>query len=284
MIDPAEYANPTGEPIFDRLPPEAWQTYLDFGCGCGRSARRLIQQNPRPQHYIGVDLHRGMVQWCQRNLGPFADGFEFIHHDVYNPGLNPNPLRPWIERLPVEDATCTMIEATSVFTHLVEGQTEFYLDEVGRVLAADGHVMATWFLFDKAEYPYMQENQNALYINDRDTDQRRRLRPILAAGGVGRAGPRDSRLRHLRSGAFSGSLKSCLPGQEFSGSRSPTTLRRSGVDRRRCYALALTDSVLRAFNTRLRPFCGHDRIHRHATPWRLNLAGQKNTSLLWRLN
>ena len=28
--------------------------------------------------------------------------------------------------------------------------------------------MATWFLFDKSGYPYMQDGQNALYINDRD--------------------------------------------------------------------------------------------------------------------
>jgi SAM-dependent methyltransferase len=109
-----------------------------------------------------------MIDWCAANLAPVAPGFEFIHHDVYNPGLNPNPLQPWVAPLPVEDGICSLIEATSVFTHLVEGQAEFYLDEIERVLAPDGHLMSTWFLFDKSGFPYMQDNQNALYINDRD--------------------------------------------------------------------------------------------------------------------
>ncbi len=167
-IDTAGYENPLGESIFEGYDPDEWHTYLDFGCGCGRSARRLILQNPRPQRYIGIDLHRGMIRWCQENLAPCADGFEFIHHDVFSPCLNPDPLRPWVEPLPVETGVCTLIEATSVFTHLVEGQTEFYLDEVERVLAPSGQLIATWFLFDKANFPYMQDSQNALYINDRD--------------------------------------------------------------------------------------------------------------------
>ena len=168
LTDPAEFDNPSGAPRFDGFPLDAWDMYLDFGCGCGRSARRLIQQDPRPKRYVGVDLHKGMVQWCQRNLAPRAPGFEFLHHDVHSPSLNPNPLRPWVQDLPVEDGTCTTMEATSVFTHLVEGQAEFYLDEVARVLSPTGRLVATWFLFDKSVFPYMQDNQNALYINDRD--------------------------------------------------------------------------------------------------------------------
>jgi len=168
LTDLALYGNPSGAPIFDGLPTAAWRSYLDFGCGCGRSARRLIQQDPRPERYVGIDLHRGMVQWCRQNLAPHAPGFEFIHHDVYNPGLNPNASRPWATQLPVEDGSITLMEAHSVFTHLIESQAEFYLDEVARVLAPDGIMVATFFLFDKVEFPFMQDSQNAVYINDRD--------------------------------------------------------------------------------------------------------------------
>jgi SAM-dependent methyltransferase len=162
------YENPTGAPIHSGLPDAQWRSYLDFGCGCGRTARRLLQQTPRPERYVGLDLHKGMVQWCQENLAPLAPGFEFHHHDVFNPGLNPDRSRPWAAPLPVEDGSVTLMEAWSVFTHLIESQAEFYLDEVARVLAPDGILMATWFLFDKATFPFMQENQNALYINDQD--------------------------------------------------------------------------------------------------------------------
>ena len=187
--DPAAYDNPTGEPIFEGLPAAAWRSYLDFGCGCGRSARRLIQQHPRPERYVGVDLHRGMVRWCEQNLAPHAEGFEFVHHDVHSPCMNPDPLRPWVLALPAEDGSVTLLEATSVFTHLVEGQFEFYLDEVARVLAPDGYFYATWFLFDKTGFPYMQDGQNALYINDRDPTNavvydRGFLQAALAARGL----------------------------------------------------------------------------------------------------
>jgi SAM-dependent methyltransferase len=166
--DASGFDNSTGAPIWDDLPEEAWCCYLDFGCGCGRSARRLMQQTPRPDRYIGVDIHRGMVRWCQENLTPLEPTFEFHHHDVYSAGLNPDRTRPWARPLPVADSVCTIVEATSVFTHLVESQAEFYLDEMARVLAPTGVLISTWFLFDKTDFPFMQDNQNALYINDRD--------------------------------------------------------------------------------------------------------------------
>ena len=167
-FEAAGYENPTGAPIWPDVPEEAWETYLDFGCGCGRSARRIIQQTPRPRRYIGVDLHRGMIRWCQENLAPHAEGFEFVHHEVFNAGLNPDRALPLAAPLPVEDGAVTLMEASSVFTHLIESQAEFYLDEVARLLAPEGILICTFFLFDKVSFPFMQDNQNALYINDRD--------------------------------------------------------------------------------------------------------------------
>ena len=87
---------------------------------------------------------------------------------MFNPGLNPDRRAPWAAPLPVQEGVVTLFEATSVFTHLVEGQAEFYLDELARVLAPDGIFIGTFFLFDKADFPFMQDFQNALYINDRD--------------------------------------------------------------------------------------------------------------------
>ncbi|HCB05058.1 MAG TPA: class I SAM-dependent methyltransferase [Nocardioides sp.] len=164
--DPSYFENATGEPIYAGLPTEQWRSYLDFGCGCGRSARRLLQQTPRPERYVGFDLHAGMVRWCQENLA--TDGFEFHHHDVYNPGFNPDPHKPWVQPFPVADRTVSIIEAWSVFTHLLEAQAEHYLDEVARVLTDDGLLIGTVFVFDKAAFPFMQDSQNTLYINETD--------------------------------------------------------------------------------------------------------------------
>ncbi len=240
-MGPERYENLTGQPLHAGLPPETWDMYLDFGCGCGRSARRLIQQRPRPRRYLGVDLHRGMVRWCQENLAPHAEGFEFVHHDVYSPCLNPDATLPWVAPLPVEDGVCTFVEATSVFTHLVEGQAEHYLDEIARVLAPSGRLMATWFLFDKDDFPYMQDNQNALYINDRDPTNavaydRAWLHAALADRGlviehVTAPTVRGFHWRMLIGRAAADAKHAEFPADTAPPARRPPPLLRAGADR-----------------------------------------------------
>src|SRR2546425_460600 len=82
LTDPAFYDNPTGGLVYPHLDPSTYRKVFDFGCGCGRVARQLIQQRPQPDRYVGVDLHRGMIEWCKANLAPHAPGFEFHHHNV----------------------------------------------------------------------------------------------------------------------------------------------------------------------------------------------------------
>lgn len=160
------YDNPSGAPLFG-LPPEAFDSVLDFGCGCGRIARQLIQQTPRPRRYVGIDLHRGLIEWCRQNLAPYAPGFEFHHQDVHNKGLNPSG-KAEVLPFPVPDRSVSLMLAWSVFTHVNEAAAVFYLREVARVLRPGGVLLSTWFLFDKSDFPMMQSFQNALFINDVD--------------------------------------------------------------------------------------------------------------------
>lgn len=168
--DPEAFDNPTGSLALPGLAPGAHPTVLDFGCGCGcgRVARRLMMQDPQPQRYVGVDLHRGMVEWCRSNLTPLAPQFEFHHHDVFSAGLNPGEGKPMTAPFPVPDGSFSLVVANSVYTHLCESQAEHYLREAARVLRPEGILCSTWFLFDKAGFPMMQEFQNALYINEVD--------------------------------------------------------------------------------------------------------------------
>lgn len=169
LTDLSYYDNPTGAPVFrDNVELELYDSVLDFGCGCGRLARQLIQQIRRPRRYLGLDLHKGMIWWNQQNLQPPAPGFEFQHHDVYHIGFNPSPSAPRTLPFPVEDQSISLVVAHSIFTHLTQGQCEHYLREVARVLRPGGMMYSTWFLFDKSAFPMMQEFQNTLYINDVD--------------------------------------------------------------------------------------------------------------------
>lgn len=155
--------------MFPTVSSEQYSSVLDFGCGCGRIARQLaLAHAPMPSRYVGIDLHRGMVQWANDNLAPMLPNFSFVHHDVFNETFNPNPKLSRTARFPAKDKSVTLLIAWSVFTHLVQDQAEYYLDEVARVLHRDGVMIATWFLFDKPRLPMMQDFQNALYINDTD--------------------------------------------------------------------------------------------------------------------
>jgi SAM-dependent methyltransferase len=166
--DPADFDNPNGELVYPYLAPECYQTVFDFGCGCGRVARQLILQDPRPSRYVGIDLHRGMVAWCQHNLAPRARGFDFFHHDVYNASFNPVDGRPRTAPFPVEGQCFTLVNAFSVFTHLTESQAPHYLREARRILRATGVLNSTWFLFEKREFPMLHEYTNALYVSESD--------------------------------------------------------------------------------------------------------------------
>jgi tRNA (mo5U34)-methyltransferase len=171
MVGPTDIAafdNPSGADVFPDLPEQAYESVFDFGCGCGRLARQMIQQTTPPRRYLGVDLHPAMITWCQKNLTPHAPQFEFVHHDVEHPTRNPGDGKSRTRRFPAEDRSSTLVIAHSVFTHLIQADAEFYMAEVARILAPSGVFVSTWFLFDKALFPMMQDFQHALYINELD--------------------------------------------------------------------------------------------------------------------
>jgi len=101
--DTAAFDNPNRALVYRDLAGVTGDVF-DFGCGCGRLARQLIQQRPQPRSYVGVDLHAGMVRWCQTNLAPLAPQFRFEHHDIFNAGFNPHG-KPSHTDLPVDDAS-----------------------------------------------------------------------------------------------------------------------------------------------------------------------------------
>jgi SAM-dependent methyltransferase len=168
LVGPTEleaFDNPDGRLVYDYLDVALYDKVFDFGCGCGRVARQLLLQRPSPRMYVGIDLHPGMIRWCQRNLQPAAPDFSFFHHDVFNTRFNPQPGKPTTAPFPVADSQFTLVNAISVFTHLIQEQAVHYLHECARILAPEGVLHASWFLFDKQDYPMLQEDTNALYVS-----------------------------------------------------------------------------------------------------------------------
>src|SRR5262245_45183376 len=169
-LEPANFENPTGEPLFG-FGPEAYEFVFDFGCGCGRLARIMMLQKERPRRYVGIDVHRGMVEWCQKNLTPVDRGFQFVHHDVFAHSYAPGNRLQLSQPFPVGHAAATLVIASSAFTHLSLGQAEYYLREVARLLKPGGTPLPTWFFFDKDSYPFLPEGPHVLYTSERDPTQ-----------------------------------------------------------------------------------------------------------------
>jgi SAM-dependent methyltransferase len=165
-LEDERYDNPDGALVYPDFAPERYESVFDFGCGCGRVARQLILQRPRPGRYVGIDVHPAMIAWCQANLAPAADGFEFRHHDVADVLVNAGADKPAVRPFPVSDASVTLFEGLSIFTHIVESQLAFYLREAARVLREDGEMNASFLLFEKVDFPALGPARNALYIDE----------------------------------------------------------------------------------------------------------------------
>jgi len=169
--DPADFDNPDGTPILGAfgIPLSAYDAVFDFGCGCGRQARQLLQQKPRPHRYVGIDLQTELIAWCQQNLTPVDTRFRFMHHDVYSPWFAPGNSRQLSQPFPVEDAAFSLIIATSVFTHLTMRQAEYYLTEVSRILSPGGIAYTSWLFFDRASFSFA--DVYCLYTSEVDFGQ-----------------------------------------------------------------------------------------------------------------
>ena len=97
---------------------------LDFGCGCGRTMRWLVNDSSAELH--GVDVDKEAIAWCRDHIpqGKFAVN-------------DPEP------PLPFPDEHFEAVYCLSVFTHLSEPMQDRWFDELRRVLVPGGLLIVT---------------------------------------------------------------------------------------------------------------------------------------------
>jgi len=128
-------------------PFDSDMTIVDLGCGMPRLAFTLFDFL-KGGRYIGIDVIRDTMAWCQKNITLQHPNFTFHHFDAFNELYNPyGCYRTMDFSIPVGDRTVDRIFLYSVFTHLLEDEVLHYMREFRRILKPNGLAFASFFLY-----------------------------------------------------------------------------------------------------------------------------------------
>jgi SAM-dependent methyltransferase len=128
-----------------RLKPD--DRILDIGCGLGRLAYPLRHYLSERGSYIGFDIVKWQIDWCQNTLGALDPRFSFIHRDVYHALYNAGGTGAITDlALPIEPHSVDMLIMTSVLTHLNANAIEAYMARIAGWLRQGGHYFTTAYL------------------------------------------------------------------------------------------------------------------------------------------
>lgn len=120
---------------------------LDVGCGVGRMAWPLAHYLRDSGGYAGFDIMPSAIERARAVIGVHRPHFAFdvvdLHNDMYNAR---GTLDARTFAFPYDDRAFEFAFLTSVLTHLGSPETRHYIDELARVVAPGGRVLATAFL------------------------------------------------------------------------------------------------------------------------------------------
>ena len=147
----------TGKLVVEMLVEESFldesPRFLDVGCGCGRIARYLMDKSLKS--YTGFDRHGGMIEWCAKEITPYAPCFDFHHFKIksaYSDVLDreEGDIDAEAFAFPYNDNAFDSALLASVFTHMPMPESAAYLKELYRIMAPSGKIMLSVFYSDKA--------------------------------------------------------------------------------------------------------------------------------------
>jgi SAM-dependent methyltransferase len=126
---------------------------LDFGCGVGRVALPLTQFLAPEASYFGIDINLSAISWCHENITQKYPNFEFA---VVNAANRHYGNRFEYGQSAMRDAGLPLppsrqfdaIVATSLFTHLLWTDVEYYIEHAALHLKEGGFFYSTWFLIN----------------------------------------------------------------------------------------------------------------------------------------
>jgi SAM-dependent methyltransferase len=157
-----------GHTIFIQAGDQSWLNFLsrkyctsksdvvELGCGCGRLARPLRDPQWAPWFegtYVGVDIDREMIEYCQSNFP--EDRFQFIlspHRSATYASDNLHGAQDTPSKFAIGDEQSKdYVYSLSLYSHLLEKEVVEYLQESHRILRTGGIMFMTFFCIEHVE-------------------------------------------------------------------------------------------------------------------------------------
>ena len=142
----------------------AGMSFLEIGSGMGRDAFHLLDVLGPSGRYVGIDVQRESIVWCQKNISRDHANFRFIHFNAVHELHNPLGMATTIEYpLPAADRSVDRVAMQSVLTHIFEDEVVHYLREISRVLKPDGLAYVTFLLYSEDIVAASRKNNLTAY-------------------------------------------------------------------------------------------------------------------------
>lgn len=141
--------------LISKNAPKSKFKMLDVGCGIGRVYIASLPQRADGSEYVGIDVMERDIKYCKnkyRNDSTAAFFHLNVANSSYAPG-QPEELKPW----EFESDSFDLVTAISVWTHLKENDSRYYLKEVRRVLRKGGRAIITFFVLDDVYFASVPE-------------------------------------------------------------------------------------------------------------------------------
>ena len=122
--------------------------FLEIGCGNGRDALQLLDLLGSNGQYIGIDVTRDSIVWCQKNITSAYPNFEFYHFDAEHELYNPLGTKMSMDfKLPVADGSIVSnCIGFSIYAFVRGGNRSLHERNSTRT-KPDGRAYATFFLY-----------------------------------------------------------------------------------------------------------------------------------------
>ena len=131
---------------------------LDVGCGCGRIAIPLQKFLSESGSYVGFDLNKEYVDWCQQNIAEVDERFSFHYFDLLSESYNPTGTKSPVDFVFPKIGSIDIAILSSVITHMYPSEIEQYVQNLSRVVKSNGRCIISALLMNEESKKSVREH------------------------------------------------------------------------------------------------------------------------------